>query len=253
LAAARPALADQHYDVSGEDVFRVGPSGIVSRVVYAGKQILSVDRQDGHTRYEAQARYQRSAEDGKSSVVAHFVQELLPNGSFEDRVDQDPDFLTILNQPFAVQLDTVTMRDLKSLDGEVPFDAGSPLGGDAVLHGFLRRGVSGEIDGHPALAIRFQADGPMTAPMPDRSGATMSGRMRMDGTAYYALDSAMLLALDATLTILAQLHDGQTTLPVKIVYRRFIRATGAIQPWVPRTPPPTPLATDGGMGSRVAP
>ena len=44
--------------------------------------------------------------------------------------------------------------------------------------------------------------------MPARADATMSGHMRMDGTAYYSLDDAMLLALDATLTIVAQLHDG---------------------------------------------
>jgi hypothetical protein len=257
LVTARAASADQQYDVSGEDVYRIGPSGIVSRVVYAGQQRLTIERQGKHTRYDAQARYTRNADDGKSNVNARFVQELLPNGSFEDRFNDDPDFLTILNQPFAVQLDTSTLRDLRDLRGAVPFNASSPLGGDSVLRGHLRPGTGGEVDGRPALAVRFEAEGPMTTPMtapvPDHPDATMSGQMRMDGTAYYSLDDAMLLALDATLTIVAQLHDGQQAVPVRIVYRRFIRASGAVQTPIPRTPPPAPLATGAGTVSLSAP
>jgi hypothetical protein len=105
----------------------------------------------------------------------------------------------------------------------------------------LRPGVGGEIGGRPSVAVRFEAEGPMNAPVPDRATATMAGHMRMDGTAYYAVDNESLLALDATLTILAQLHDGKDTVPVKIVYRRYIRASGA-----PSAPRPTPLATDAG-------
>jgi hypothetical protein len=252
LATVRPSFADQQYDVSGEDVYRVGSAGIVSRVAYSGKQRLTVERQHGRTRYDAQARYARNAADGNSQVNARFVQELLPNGSFEDRLDEDPDFLTVLNQPFAVQLDGVTIRDLRNLHGPVPFSATSPLGGQAVLRGFLRPGTGGNIRGRAAVAVRFEAGGPMTAPMPAHVNATISGHMRMDGTAYYSLDDAMLLALDATLTIVAQLHDGPETMPVRIVYRRSIRASrtsGAPVPMKsaePKTPLPTPLATGGG-------
>ena len=57
--------------------------------------------QGSRTRYDAQASYARSAADGNSHVNARFVQELMPNGAFEDRLDEDPDFLTVLNQPFA--------------------------------------------------------------------------------------------------------------------------------------------------------
>ena len=259
MATVRPAFADQQYDVSGEDVYRVGSAGVVSRVAYSGKERLTVVRQGDRTRYDAQARYARSAADGNTHVNARFVQELLPNGTFEDRLDEDPDFLTVLNQPFAVQLDAVTIRDLRNLHGPVPFSATSPLGGQAVLRGFLRPGTSGKIGGRPAAAVRFEAGGPMSAPMPARANATMSGRMRMDGMAYYSLDDAMLLSLDATLTIVAQLRDGSETLPVRIVYRRSIRASSARGAPAParapelRTPLPTPLATGGGKASLPTP
>lgn len=261
MLTALPALADQQYDVRGEDVYRVGTAGIVSRVAYTGQQRLTVERVGGQTRYDAQAHYARSSSDGNSQADARFVQELQPSGSFVDEFDDDPDFLTILNQPFAVQLDAGTLRDLRDLHGSVPFSATSPLGGQAVLRGYLRPTTGGKIDGRDAVAVRFEAEGPMSAPMPARANATMSGRMRMDGTAYYSLKDAVLLALDATLTIVAQLHDGKETLPVRIVYRRYIRASGrpgAPMPARPaptgtKTPLPTPLPTDGGTATHEAP
>ncbi|HEY1655468.1 MAG TPA: hypothetical protein VGF86_10165 [Candidatus Tumulicola sp.] len=244
-ATIRPAAADQQYDVRGEDVYRVGASAPPSRVAYSGAQRLLVER-DGHsTQYEAEATYTRDSDGVKRQVDAHFVQELLPNGSFEDRVDDDPDFLTVLNQPFAVRLDATTLRDLRGLHSRVPFDASSPVGGQAVLRGFLRPAKGGKIHGRATVAVAFEADGPMTAPMPSHTSATMSGRMRMDGTAYYSLDDAMLQALEVRLTIVAQLHDGTTVAPVRIVYRRFIRAA-ANQPDAAKTPRPTPLPSDGG-------
>ncbi len=229
----------------GEDLYSVGSSPVVSRVTYSGTQRLSVERHAGHTRYDAQAGYSRSGGDGTSHLHARFVQEILPNGSFQDRLDDDPDFLTILNQPFAIQLDAATVGALRVLRAPVPFNATSPLGGEAVLRGYLRPGTPGKIGGRPATAVRFEAEGSMTAPMPAHANATMSGHMRMDGTAYYSLDDAMLLALDATLTIVARLHDGSATTPVRIVYRRFIRASFSSGVPASRTPRPTPLPTGG--------
>ena len=256
LATVRAAGADQQYDVNGQDVYSIGSSGAISRVVYAGTQRLTIERQGKRARFDAQVRYQRAADDGKSSVDARFVQELLPNGSFQDLIDDDPDFLTILNQPFAVQLDGSTMRDLRALHKAVPFDATSPLGGEAVLRGFLRPGLAGEVGGRPVIAVRFEAEGPMTGPVPQRSQATMTGRMRMDGTAYYSTQTSMLLALDATLTIVASLRDADRSVPVKIVYRRSIRASQSAATAVAapvKTPLPAPLASGGGTappGSR---
>ena len=159
-------------------------------------------------RFEARARYVRDSPDGRTDGGAKFVADMMPNGSFEDRVDDDPDFLTILNQPFAVQLDAPTLRDLRELRGSVPFAASSPLGGASVLRGFLRPGTSGPIDGRPTVAVRFQAEGPMTGALPGHGGA-LTGAMRMDGTAYYALETRCCSRCDATLTIDARLHDQQ--------------------------------------------
>jgi hypothetical protein len=121
---------------------------------------------------------------------------LRPDGAFEDRLDDDPDFLTILNQPFAARLDSATLLDVRELRKPVPF------------------------------AVRFQAAGPMNGKLPGHADANVAGKMRMDGTAYYALDNAMLLALNVTLTIDARLSESRpsVSVPVRITYRRSIRA-----------------------------
>ena len=201
-------------------------SGTVSRVRYDGSERLSVERTGKEVRFRAHAVYTRDALGEQTSEEALFVQALLPDGSFEDRVNQDPDFLTILNQPFAVQLDPPTLRDLRLLHGRVPFTAASPLGSDAMLHGYLRPGTNGPVNGHPTVAVRFEAQGPMAGPLPGHAGATIGGTMRLDGTAYYSLNDALLLALDARLTIEARLRDRLQSAgtPVRITYRRTIRA-----------------------------
>jgi hypothetical protein len=251
LATTAAALADELYQVRGYDAYQVGTTGDSTHVSYDGSQLLTVSRQGKAARYDAQAHYVREDSDGKTDANARFVQELSPNGGFVDRLDDDPDFLTILNQPFAVQLDPVTMRDLRRLHAAVPFNATSPLGGSAVLHGYLRPGVGGEIGSRRVVAVRFEAQGPMSGPLPGDAKATMSGHMRMDGTAYYALDDALLLALDATLTIEARLQQSDQAVPVRIVYRRYIRAEP--RPSEAKKPRPTPLATGGGTGSRSVP
>lgn len=244
MSVSGPARADVQYDTSGEDLYRIESSATFSKVTYAGTQRLSA-RQDGKAwRFEARARYLRSGPDGKSRGEALFVQVLQPDGTFNDRIDDDPDFLTILNQPFAVRLDAATLRDLRALHGRVPFSATSPLGAEAVLRGFLRPAPGGPIDGRPTVAVRFEAEGVMTGPLPGYAETLVSGTMRMDGTAYYALDGAMLLALNVTLTLDARLAPSRpsVSVPVRILYRRTMRAT--------KMPPPTPLATGAG---RVAP
>jgi hypothetical protein len=236
------------YDTSGEDVYRIESAEAFSKVTYAGSQRLSV-RQDGKAlRFEARVRYVRDGPDGKNAGDAVFVQVVQPNGTFEDRVDDDPDFLTILNQPFAVRLDATTLRDVRSLHGRVPFAATSPLGAEAVLHGFLRPARGGPIAGRPTVAVRFEAQGAMTGPLPGSAETLVSGTMRMDGTAYYALSDAMLMALEVTLTLDARLAQSRASmsLPVRILYRRTIRATA-------KMPQPAPLARGGGTVAPATP
>src|SRR5262249_22773906 len=194
-------------------------------------------------RFDARAHYTRNGPDGRSIGEAHFVQMLQPDGTFEDRVDDDPDFLTILNQPFAVRLDAATLRDLRELHGRVPFAATSPLGAQAVLHGFLRPATGGPVSGRQAIAVRFEAEGGMTGPLPGYAETLVAGTMRMQGTAYYAADTAILLALNVALTLDARLQQGRpaVSVPVRILYRRMIRLT-----------PKTPLRTQPAAGGATA-
>jgi hypothetical protein len=254
LPAVRPVFADFQYDLAGEDVYR--SASTISRIYYSGTEQLSVKKDGPAVRFEAQAQYVRNAAQGRAGGTARFVADLLPSGTFEDRIDDDPDFLTILNQPFAVQLDSGTLADLRGMHGAVPFAATSPLGGGGVLRGFLRPGADGPVRGRPCIAVRFEASGPMTGSLPGQAGA-LRGSMRMDGTAYYAVDDALLLALQTTLMLDASVRRGKSApaVPIKISYHRSIRAAGA-QSTVSRlikTLRSAPPATDGGMAAPASP
>ena len=76
-----------------------------------------------------------------------------------------------------------------------------------------------------ALAVNFDASGPMTGPLPDHADMTIAGTMRMRGTAYYALrGEPLLLALSETLTISGTLRNRGQASPVTITYSRSIKA-----------------------------
>lgn len=217
------ARADETYGVTGEDIYRIGSSVPQTKIAYTGTQHLSVARDTNGARFVAEATYTRTDDSGKATVHARFVQQMARDGSFEDRVDEDPDFLTILNQPFAIELDATTMHDLQRLAGSVPFEATSPLGG-ARLHGYLRPAGKGRIQNVLSTGVRFRAQGPMTGSLPQHPEDTLNGTIRMDGTAYYSQRDSILVALDATLTIEGKLINDNTAVPVRIVYHRTIRA-----------------------------
>lgn len=224
LAAAQPARADQRYTVSGSDLYQIGAALPNTRIEYAGSERLVVTRSGKSVRYRAIVRYMRADASGERAMRASFVQEMRPSGSLEDRADNDPDFLAVLNQPFAIELDAKTLRDIAHLHGEVPFRATSPLG-SSILHGYLKPGTDGLIDGRPVVGVRFDAHGPMSGSLPSHPATAIHGTIRMDGTAYYATPGALLLALDATLDITGKLQNGADEVPVRIIYRRTIRAT----------------------------
>jgi hypothetical protein len=216
------ARADQFYSVAGDDRYSIGAALDQTEIAYTGRERLSIVRQGRARRYVAEVTYTRSDAEGRAIVHARFVQDLESDGDLVDQTDDDPDFLTVLNQPFAVQLDPQTMGDLRRLHGEVPFKATSPLGG-AQLRGYLRSAGSGMVGGTAAVGVRFEADGPMSGELPEHPGATLAGRMHLDGTAYYGEYDALLLALDATLTIDGSLRgDHDASIPVRITYRRTI-------------------------------
>ena len=219
------AAADQRYTVAGTDAYQVGARELTTHITYNGKETLTITRAGGSTRYRAKAEYTRSDQTGTQPLRAYFDALMLPSGEQRDQANGDPNYLTVLNQPFSVQLDVQTLRDLSRLHGRIPFDFPSPMTGGA-LHGYLGRGTSAVVGGRRAMGVQFSADGPMRGPLPDHPAMSLNGRMQMRGTAYYQLDTALLLALDATLTIRGNLDSAQKATPVTIVYKRSIRAEG---------------------------
>ncbi|HEY8314210.1 MAG TPA: hypothetical protein VIG51_08525 [Candidatus Baltobacteraceae bacterium] len=226
LALCTSALADQRYVVRGNDSYQIGHSDLQTQISYSGTQQLSIVRQGKQTRFVAKVRYTRTDQEGRSSASASFAQEMAPSGELQDSADADPDYLTVLNQPFAIELDEETLRDLLHLHGSVPFDFPSPITGGS-LKGYLLRASVARVSGKPAVGVGFDATGPMVGPLPDHPNISMHGKIRMRGAAYYALHGALLLALDETLTITGSLNDRAGSTPVTIVYKRSIRADGA--------------------------
>lgn len=227
LASVVPVLADQRYVLTGNDLYRIGADNLRSSISYSGAQQLTV-RQDGaQKRFTAQAHYVRADSAGKVPAQATFVQVMTADGELRDKTDLDPDYLTVLNQPFAVQLDAATFHDLLRVRGRIPFAFPAPMIG-GTLRGYLERGLVSRVSGRSALAVNFDASGPMTGPLPDHSQMSIVGKMRMRGTAYYATrGDALLLALKETLTISGILNNRDSSAPVTIVYRRLIKADDA--------------------------
>ncbi len=227
---ALPARADQHYVVSGSDRYRIGASDLQTNISYSGTQLLTIHRNGKQTQFRADAKYLRIDESGRVPSHAAFVQIMTPQGELQDRTNGDPDYLTVLNQPFAIELDQQTLHDLLRLNGEVPFEFPAPVMG-GTLRGYLRRGADERVAAQSALAVNFDAAGPMSGPLPDRAAMTMRGTMRMRGTAYYAMrGDPLLLALHETLTISGTLQNGSHHSPVTITYERTIKAQPAPLP-----------------------
>ncbi|GAC1305844.1 MAG: hypothetical protein NVS2B3_05890 [Vulcanimicrobiaceae bacterium] len=225
LAAALSAVAraDQRYVVSGKDSFAIGAGDIRSEVTYAGTQTLSLKRHGRVTRFKAHVAYTRSEGAAATDTTSDYVADVLPSGETRDTADRDPDYLTVLNQPFSAQLDRQTLADLQHLGGALPFDFPSPFTGSS-LHGYLKHIGNAMMGSHRSIGVRFESAGTMKGALPDRPGLTLSGTIAMRGTAYYDLDSALLLALDTTVTISGNVSNRSSNDPVTIVYVRTIRA-----------------------------
>ncbi len=225
-ATAAAARADQAYSVAGSDVFRLGHGDSQSKTIYRGVQRLTVSRSaNGTTTYVAHVEYDKDGDGGRQHQRASFTSSILPSGQQRDGPASDPDYLTVLNQPFSVQLDAPTMRDLRHVKRPVPFDFPSPMTA-AKLHGTLRRLPDALVGGARAMGIAFEAKGPLHGALPDRRTMALAGTITMTGTAYYDYATALLVALDATLAIDGNLDDNAHRAPVSIVYARSIRSAG---------------------------
>lgn len=223
LLAARVTDSHQLYRVSGKDSFQIGSRELRSEVAYAGTQRLTIAGTPNAVRYTAEVTYLKSDQGQVLQSNASFVSVITTGGHERDVKNDDPDFLTVLNQPFAVQLDAQTLRDVRRLRAPAPFSFTSPMTG-ATLRGTLYHVTDGSIAGHPVVGIGFDASGPMLGGVPEHREISLHGTIRMSGRAYYTKASALLLGLDATLQIAGTLADRSTSDPVRILYRRTIRA-----------------------------
>jgi hypothetical protein len=223
VCVATLAKADQSYRVGGSDTYQIGGREVRSEIAYAGTQQLSIRQAGKARRYVAHAEYLRNDQGAHQRVSASFESTILPNGEQEDGANNDPDYLTVLNQPFAVQLDAATMHDLAHLSGSVPFDFPSPMTG-APLRGTLRHVGTATLNGEPVLGVAFDASGALDGALPDHPHLALAGRIRMNGTAYYTEAGGLLLALDATLSISGNVVGNARRDPVQIVYKRSLKA-----------------------------
>ncbi|MDQ2858596.1 MAG: hypothetical protein M3R53_08105 [Candidatus Eremiobacteraeota bacterium] len=213
---------DQSYSVDGKDSFSIA-GDIRSEISYSGTQTLRIRRHGKRSRYAAHVEYRRSDGPASTDATSDYVAEMLPSGEIVESSEHDPDYLTVLNQPFAAQLDRQTLGDLRHMGGTMPFDFPSPFTGSS-LHGYLRHIGGGTLGPRHATGVRFEAAGPMKGALPDRPGVTLAGTITMRGTAFYDSTSAVLLALDSTVTINGTLSNRAGNDPVTITYERKIRA-----------------------------
>jgi hypothetical protein len=220
------AAADQNYRVDGRDTFVIGSRDMRSEIAYRGTQTLHIQRVRGGRKYTATVTYERNDQGTLSRSRGSYESTISAAGDQADGSNNDPDYLTILNQPFAVQLDGPTLHDLAHLGGAVPFDFPSPITG-APLHGQLRHAPDGIINGTHVLGVAFEASGPLHGSLPDHPEISLSGTIVMKGTAYYTYADALLLGLDATLRIAGTVDGSSDRTSVEITYLRSIHATPA--------------------------
>jgi hypothetical protein len=230
------ARAQQTYMVAGRDRFTIGSGDIQSDISYAGTQTLSVTKNGKVTRLTAHVTYSRSDGTASTDASGDYIADQLPTGETLDSADHDPDYLTVLNQPFAAQLDRQTLADLEHLTGVLPFDFPSPFTGSS-LHGYLEHVGGGMLGRRRSTGVKFEAAGPMKGQLPDRPGLTLTGSIAMRGTAFYDLDSSLLLELDTTVTIRGTVSNRSGNDPVTITYTRTIRSQAPAPAPVPSVPP----------------
>jgi hypothetical protein len=151
----------------------------------------------------------------------------------------DPAYLTVLTQPFAVALDTNTLRDVTLLRKPDPFHFASGMtGGD--LQGLLQFRGFVKINGFDTIGITFTADGPLTGGLPGNPKVTLSGHVHMDGRAFYRQDDALLMKLATTIVTSGTVGTSTAPVHIRVTYDRELLH---IAPTPPQTPSPLPVST----------
>ena len=95
----------QIYTIDGEDSFQMAGKPVRTNIIYAGTQRLAIQRQGNVTHFKATVTYDRHEGGSATHATGAFATKILANGEQHDEADGDPDYLTILNQPFSIELD----------------------------------------------------------------------------------------------------------------------------------------------------
>jgi hypothetical protein len=220
FGAAGPALADETYRVWGSDRFQSAGGELRAEILYSGRQSLTIRRERNVTVYHCRAEYDRVDQGTRAHAVATFGAETSPDGEQRDLESNDPDFLTVLNQPFNAELDAATLHVLEGISSPIPFRFPSPFDGTS-LQGTLRREDRSRAE-RGVVGVLFHLSGPLRGRAGGRSPAAIDGRITVDGTARYLKTSGLLRDLDATVTISGRATQNDAT-GVIAVYKRSIR------------------------------
>ncbi len=229
--ASLGALADQRYSVSGSDRYTMGSAANSDTLSLTGDETLTIRKRGSRTEFTAQLSGTQSDGSETLPLRGSFTQVLTSSGDLRDEANADPQFATILNQPFDIEIDGQTLNDLLHSRARLMLNMPAPLTG-GTLRGYLQRGAIARVGSVRALQVRFDATGPAHGRVAGDGAPTIGGTVQMHGTAYYALRGVpLLLGLDETFTMTAALHDEGRTVPVVVVHRRRFRAISTDVPF----------------------
>ncbi len=227
-SAAEQALADETYRVWGSDRFQTPSGELRAEISYRGRGSLSIRRERSMTIYHTRAEYERVDQGAHARAIATFGSEATPDGELRDLEANDPDFVTVLNQPFNVELDPRTLRDLDAVAAPIPFHFPSPIDGTS-LEGTLQRENRART-GPAIIGVLFHVAGPMRSRAGERSPAPLDGRITVDGSARYFKASGLLRDLDATVTISGRIASGESAGVIAVYKRSLRRETPSARP-----------------------
>jgi hypothetical protein len=245
IGSASTASPDENYRVAGQDTLEILDTSVVSRTSYNGvdRLIISALPREGR-RFAAESHFRVVSEGIARDASAHA--ELLMNSSNVQHLSaaDDPAYLTVLTQPFAVALDSKTLHDLTSLRRPVPFHFMSGMTGGS-LHGLLKYRGLAKVDGFETVSITFDAEGALTSGsrglLPAEPGVAFSGEVSTVGQAFYRSSDALLMKLVTKIVTIGSVGAGQTPLRMRVTYERELSHIPPL-PLPAATSSPTPKA-----------
>lgn len=136
-----------------------------------------------------------------------------------DKSENDPDTLSVANQPLPAVLRNDEVRALNALAGRTALDLPSSFT-ETSLAGFLEP-VTPRATGD-LIGLRFMATAESSGPLPNYPNVVVDGVLTMQGTAYYARSSGVLERIESRLTFDGHIRGEDATVPVHVSYERNI-------------------------------